>query len=248
MPAPTCAALYSAFFRQILRIFTPFSGVSAFPPDRSHPAAGGRAHVEKPLGTVRARARGGHGKLAARGPGGRAQPVVAIRTKNAVGLTGLNLARAQELTTEIYAEAGVTLRWTTGRDVNGTSNSHYHPDDHRHGATGASLPGSMGVAPSPGDGTRGTTAYIFMDKVRSFCRDESGQQRNTSSPAHWRAKSATFCCRPTRTTTAGSWAITWHPGLFPPRAPGVPDSAGPSTAAQNSGGRPVVGILKDERF
>ena len=27
---------------------------------------------------------------------------------------------------------------------------------------------AMGVTPSPGDGTRGTLAYVFLDKVRSF--------------------------------------------------------------------------------
>ena len=147
-------------------------------------------------------------------------PVVAIRTKNAVGLTGLNLARAQELTTEIYAEAGVTLRWTT--DETSTAHRTLTITLTTIGTAPRGIaPGSMGVAPSPGDGTRGTTAYIFMDKVRSFAETNrvAAEYVLACALAH---EIGHLLLPPNAHDDSGIMRGSWHPGLFPPRAPGVP--------------------------
>ena len=90
------------------------------------------------------------------------------------------------------------------------------------------VPESMGVAPSPGDGTRGTTAYIFMDRVTSFVAEYrvAGEYVLACALAH---EIGHLLLPPNAHTADGIMRGNWHPALFPPNAPGVlgfpPDQA-----------------------
>jgi hypothetical protein len=154
-------------------------------------------------------------------------PVILVQIQNPHGLEAPALDRAQALAREIYTRAGVSLRWTPDETMDPdrtltvvlTSSTAVPPD------LGSD---AMGVAPSPGDGTRGTLAYVFLDKVRSF------------AAAHRLVVAHVLACalaheighlllppnahRPDSVMRDG-----WHPALFPPRAPGLlgfpPDQA-----------------------
>jgi hypothetical protein len=146
-------------------------------------------------------------------------PIIAILVEDPSALAGLGLVRAQELATKIYQQAGVTLRWTLDETT--------EPDraltlilTTSATAPPGLTPDSMGVAPSPGDGTRGTTAYVFIDRVTAF------------AASHRLAAEYVLACalaheighlllpanahRPDGIMRGG-----WHPALFPPRAPGI---------------------------
>jgi hypothetical protein len=101
---------------------------------------------------------------------GDADPIVMVRLENPKGFAGPELARAQELATEIYRQAGVALRWTPDETIAPdrtltlvlTSSTAVRPGLGRD---------ALGVAPSPGDGTRGTLAYVFLGQVNCVdCR------------------------------------------------------------------------------
>ena len=83
-------------------------------------------------------------------------PIIAINVEDPNGLAGPGLVRAEELASEIYQQAGVTLRWTVDETKADTTLTVVI-------TTSVTAPlgltsDSMGVAPSPGDGTRGTIA------------------------------------------------------------------------------------------
>ena len=80
---------------------------------------------------------------------------------------------------------------------------------------------AMGVAPSPGDGTRGSTAYVFSDRVTSFA--ESGQLHLASVLACAMAHEIGHLLLPAGAHTHdGIMRGSWSPYLFPPRVAGVP--------------------------
>ena len=153
-------------------------------------------------------------------------PVIAIVVEDPNGVAGSDLVSAQGLATKIYQQAGVTLRWTvdeTKADRTLTlviTTSVMAPP-----GLGSD---SMGIAPSPGNGTRGTTAYIFMDRIRAF------------ASSHRLAVKYVLACAlaheighlllpPNAHRPDGIMRDTWHPKLFPPHAVGVlgfpPDQA-----------------------
>ena len=146
-------------------------------------------------------------------------PVVLVTVENPNSLEVPDLERAREQATGIYKQAGVTLRWTPDETT--------EPDRTLTVVLTMSTavsPGlgsdAMGVTPSPGDGTRGTLAYVFLDKVRSF------------AASHRLAVAPVLACalaheighlllppnahRPDSVMRGG-----WHPALFPPRGPGI---------------------------
>lgn len=94
-------------------------------------------------------------------------PVVVINVENPHALAVPELARAQELVTGIYERAGVTLRWTPDETVTPDRTLTLILTTAVASPSGLGAD-AMGHAPSPGDGTRGTTAYAFLDKVISF--------------------------------------------------------------------------------
>ena len=158
----------------------------------------------------------------ARGEAGQPDPnpVVLITVENPNNLAVPNLDRARELAVLTYERAGVALTWspdeTTSPDRTFTivlTTSRAVPP-----GLGAD---AMGVAPSPGDGTRGTVGYVFIDKVTSF------------AASHRLAVAPVLACAiaheighlllpPNAHRADGVMRGGWHPALFPPRAPGVP--------------------------
>lgn len=147
-------------------------------------------------------------------------PTIAIRVDDPNGSITESLPRAQALATDIYREAGVTLQWTVDKTTKAKrtllvviTTSATAP---------AGLPSdSMGVAPSPGDGTRGTTAYVFSDRVTAFAE--------SNRLAAWHVLACALAHEighlllpPNAHDSSGIMRGSWHPALFPPKAPGVP--------------------------
>jgi hypothetical protein len=94
-------------------------------------------------------------------------PIVVVRVENPHGFEAPALGGAQELATGIYGRAGVSLRWTVDETM--------EPDrtlilvlTSSVAVRSAVRSEAMGAAPSPRDGTRGTRAYVFLNKVQSF--------------------------------------------------------------------------------
>jgi hypothetical protein len=157
----------------------------------------------------------------------QADPVVVVQIEDAVAVDARSLAWAQELASGIYAEAGVTLRWNVGevdepdrRLTIVVTMSTALPRGTRSDA--------MGVAPTPGDGTRGTLAYVFLDKVAAFAAS------HRLTVAHVLACALAhevghLLLPPNAHRPDGVMRDAWHPALFPPKAPGVagfpPDQA-----------------------
>jgi hypothetical protein len=162
-----------------------------------------------------------------RAEGSDPNPVVVVTVENPNGLEVPGLARAQELTREIYNRAGVSLRWASDETMELDRSltmvltiSTAVPRDLGSDA--------MGVAPSPGDGTRGTLAYVFLDKVQSF----AASHRLSVAPvlacalAH---EVGHLLLPPNAHRPDSVMRGAWHAGHFPPRAPGIlgfpPDQA-----------------------
>jgi hypothetical protein len=146
-------------------------------------------------------------------------PLVVIRVENANGWGAVNLRRAQELATDIYGQAGVTLDWSE-EAAPGSRNLTIILTTIATAPKGIA-PESMGVAPSPGDGSRGTTAYIFMDRVTSFVATHrvSAEYVLACAMAH---EIGHLLLPPNAHQEIGVMRGSWHAKLFPPHAPGVP--------------------------
>lgn len=154
-------------------------------------------------------------------------PVVVVRVDDPRGLAGPPLMRAQKLATAVYQRAGVTLQWT----LEGTT----QPDrvltiilTTSMAAPASLATDSMGVAPSPGDGSLGTTAYIFMDKVTAFFESKGVLEHHVlaCALAH---EIGHLLLPPNAHRPDGIMRPRWYPVDFPPRAPGIlafpPDQA-----------------------
>jgi hypothetical protein len=135
--------------------------------------------------------------------------------------------RAQKLATAVYQRAGVTLQWT----LEGTT----QPDrvltlilTTSMAAPAGLATDSMGVALSPGEGSRGTTAYIFMDKVTAFFESKGVLEHHVlaCALAH---EIGHLLLPPNAHRPDGIMRARWSPADFPPRAPGIlafpPDQA-----------------------
>jgi len=146
-------------------------------------------------------------------------PLLAIKVENVNGWNGVNLRRAQELATEIYEQAGVTLDWSGGAAPEGRTLTIVLTTIAT--APRGIAPESMGVAPSPGDGRRGTTAYVFMDRVTSFVATQrvSAEYVLACALAH---EVGHLLLPPNAHQAVGVMRSNWHAKLFPPHAPGVP--------------------------
>lgn len=128
-------------------------------------------------------------------------------------------ARAQVIAAGIYEQAGITVAWAdelppppralTLMVVPSASAPAHLADE------------AMGVAPSPGDGTRGSTAYVFSDRVTSFAA--SGQLHLASVLACAMAHEVGHLLLPAGAHTRdGIMRDRWSPRLFPPNVAGVP--------------------------
>lgn len=149
-----------------------------------------------------------------------ADPIITIVVQDPNSLAGPGLVRAQELATKIYQRAGVTLRWTVDETTEADRTLTVVLTT---GTTARSGPNSdsMGVALSPGDGTRGTTAYVFIDRVTAFA--ETSHLAVSYVLACALAHEIGHLLLPANAHASdGIMRGSWHPALFPPRAPGVP--------------------------
>jgi len=141
-----------------------------------------------------------------------------VAVTNPASLPLPNLSRAQSLTASIYGRAGVTLRWavagatevptltviivnSTGRPVASTD--------------------VMGVARKGDDGSRGTIAYVFLDRVTAFA--------DSNHVAPWAVLGAAMAHEighlllPANAHDPyGIMRASWHPSIFPPIGSGVP--------------------------
>jgi hypothetical protein len=146
-------------------------------------------------------------------------PVITIKVEDASGWSGVNLRRAQELATGIYEQAGVTLDWSDDAAPAGRTLTIVLTT--MATAPRGIAPESMGVAPSPGDGSRGTTAYVFMDRVTSFASKNkvAAEYVLACGMAH---EIGHLLLPPNSHHAMGIMRGSWHPALFPPKAPGVP--------------------------
>lgn len=154
-------------------------------------------------------------------------PIIVINVEDPDGLAGPGLDLAEELASGIYQQAGVTLRWTIDETTKSDrtltvvlTTSKTAPANVR--------PDSMGVAPSPGDGTRGTTAYVFIDKVSAFASSHRITAKYVLACAL--AHEIGHLLLPANAHRPDSiMRDSWHPALFPPRTPGIlgfpPDQA-----------------------
>jgi hypothetical protein len=157
----------------------------------------------------------------------RPNPVVVVRVEHPNGLEVPRLDRALELATETYDRAGVTLRWAPDKNT--------MPDRTLTVVLTMSTampPGlgldAMGVAPTPGDGTRGTLAYVFLDKVTSFAASYRLVVAHVLACA-LSHEIGHLLLPPNAHRPDSVMRDGWHPALFPPRAPGLlgfpPDQA-----------------------
>lgn len=108
-------------------------------------------------------------------------PIIAINVQDPNGLAGPGLVHAKELASEIYEQVGVRLRWSIDETTKSDRTLTVVLATSVTSPAGVSLD-SMGVAPSPGDGTRGTTACLHRqgDGVRFIpphCREVRARVR-----------------------------------------------------------------------
>lgn len=160
-------------------------------------------------------------------PASQVDPIVVVRVHESVPVAATMRAPAWHMASDIFRQAGVTVIW----DGDGGM-----PADRRLTVTltmsnryaGVVPAQAFGVAPSPGDGTRGTQAFVFLDRVRAFA------ETHRLEPAHVLACALAheighLLLPPNAHRDDSVMRASWHPKLFPPHAPGVlgfpPDQA-----------------------
>ena len=147
-------------------------------------------------------------------------PIVVVRVENPHGFEAPALVGAQELATAIYERAGVSLRWTVDETM--------EPDRtftlvlaSSVGVKSVLRSDAMGVAPRPSDGTRGTRAYVFLNKVQSFAARHRlvVMQVLACVLAH---EIGHLLLPPNAHWPNSVMQDRWHPSLFPPESPRLP--------------------------
>ena len=147
-------------------------------------------------------------------------PTIAIRVDDPNGSVTASLPRAKSIASDIYSQAGVTLQWTIDDTTTANRTLTVIITTSVKAPAGLAID-AMGVAPSPGDGTRGTTAYVFRDRVTAFA--ESNRLAAWSVLACALAHEIGHLLLPPNAHAAvGIMRGSWHAALFPPKAPGVP--------------------------
>ena len=127
---------------------------------------------------------------------------------------------ARSIVTGIYRDAGVELQW--GSDAAGAANRTLTIvlTTRKSAPKGVRID-AMGVSPTPGDGTRGTVAYIFVDAVREFAEAHRVTLANVlgCAIAH---EIGHLLLPPNAHRPDGIMRGNWHPADFPPASPGIP--------------------------
>lgn len=144
---------------------------------------------------------------------------IAIRIDDRFGSFTSSLPRARSIVGEIYLQAGVRLAWAIDdtTPVNRTLTVVITDNAAARSGLGAD---AMGVAPTPGDGTRGTTAYVFSDRVNAFAEAHrlSVAEVLAAALAH---EVGHLLLPPNAHTPDGIMRASWRPACFPPMVPGV---------------------------
>lgn len=131
------------------------------------------------------------------------------------------LEQARSIVSSIYRDAGVELRWSddlVGAVANRTltivlTTRKRAPAGVRIDATG--------VAPTPGDGTRGTVAYVFVDAAKEFA-DAHRVPLSYVLGVAIAHEIGHLLLPPNAHRPDGIMRGSWHPSNFPPSSPGVP--------------------------
>jgi hypothetical protein len=146
-------------------------------------------------------------------------PLVVVTLEGTDTLVGGGAAPAQRLVSGLYRDAGVRLAWRAeeGAVADRTLTVTITTSSALPAELGAE---AMGVAPSPGDGTRGTHAYVFGDRVQAFA------DRYRVPVAYVLACAIAhevghLLLPPNAHAAGGIMRGSWHPQLFPPKAPGI---------------------------
>lgn len=129
------------------------------------------------------------------------------------------LERARSIVSDIYREAGVELQW--GSDIATAPNRTLTIVlTTRKAAPAGVRVDAMGVAPTPGDGTRGTVAYIFLDAVKEFAEAHRVPVAYVlgCAIAH---EIGHLLLPPNAHQAGGIMRGSWRPADFPPVSPGV---------------------------
>ena len=145
-------------------------------------------------------------------------PVVAVVLEDPQGLVRRGLSHAQSIVYDTYRDAGVTVAWGSAEAADRVLTVTFTTS----AAVPAGLgPDAMGVSPSPGDGTRGTQAYVFVDRVKQFADDHKVSLGYVlaGAIAH---ELGHLLLPPNAHVAEGIMQPSWNPNQFPPKAAGVP--------------------------
>ena len=129
------------------------------------------------------------------------------------------LEHARSIVSGIYREAGVELEW--GNNLEGAANRTLTIvlTTRKEAPAGVRID-ATGVAPTPGDGTRGTVAYVFVDAVVEFADAHRVPLAYVlgSAIAH---EIGHLLLPPNAHQPGGIMRGSWHPADFPPASPGI---------------------------
>jgi hypothetical protein len=147
-------------------------------------------------------------------------PVIAIRVDDPNGSVTASLPRAQAIATDIYRQAGVTLQWAVDESTSANRTLMVIMTTSAMAPAGITRD-ATGVAPTPGDGSRGTTAFVFSDRVAAFAKAYRLAESDVlaSALAH---EIGHLLLPPNAHAANGIMRASWRPAFFPPKAPGVP--------------------------
>ena len=147
-------------------------------------------------------------------------PVVVVAIEDPQRLLRRGLPFARAIVRDTFRTAGVTVVWeapptgTADRTLTITLiSSTDAPADVSLDATG--------VAPSPGDGTRGVRAFVFVDRVTAYA-EEHGVSLSHVLACVMAHEIGHLLLPPNAHVPEGVMQRGWHPRQFPPKAAGVP--------------------------
>jgi hypothetical protein len=125
--------------------------------------------------------------------------------------------KAQGLVNDVFAEAGVMVTWQAA-DAGRADRALTVTITSAAAWTGAAE--AMGVTPSPGDGTRGTQAYVFGDRIRAFADEHAVPLAYVLACAV--AHELGHLLLPANAhEDGGIMRGAWNPRLLPPKTPGI---------------------------
>ena len=132
-----------------------------------------------------------------------------------------DLLRARKIAEELYRQADVSLVWVDREQASSDAEALrvvVEPSSAVSRHLGAE---AMGVAPSPGDGTRGSLAYVFSDRVVAFAASYHLSMASVLGCAL--AHEIGHLLLPVNAHAGGGiMRATWTPDLYAPRSPGLP--------------------------